>query len=188
MVALRDRLSEREVRGAALAARVEALEVFQAARVISAYVGVGAEVPTVPLIEQVFSRGQSVAVPWVEAGSLYLTSIGSLDDLVAAPFGLLEPTAALKQEPDRRILPERVQLYLVPGLAFDREGGRLGHGRGYYDRLLRAAGPDPYRVGLGFECQLIDRVPMTARDEPMDVVVTEAGVYRITARTAWVDR
>jgi 5-formyltetrahydrofolate cyclo-ligase len=109
-------------------------------------------------------------------------------ELVPVSFGLLEPPPELAMRADRVVAPSRVDLMLVPGVAFDRQGGRLGHVRGFYDRLLQEAGAGPLRVGLAFECQLVERVPMTAGDEPMDLVITENAVYRVSARTASVDR
>lgn len=69
-------------------------------------------------------------------------------------------------------------LYIVPGLAFDRQGNRLGRGKGYYDRLL--SGVTAPKIGLAFDVQLVAEVPHTLYDVPMDLVVTERGVYGTT--------
>jgi 5-formyltetrahydrofolate cyclo-ligase len=66
---------------------------------------------------------------------------------------------------------------MVPGVAFDREGGRTGHGKGYYDKLLQHARPDAPLVALAFECQLFPEIPMQPHDIFMDAVVTEEAVY-----------
>ena len=184
LLARRDLIPGRESRSEAIAARLRTLVEYRIATVLSAYVGVGGEVATAGIIESIFQRGLPVAVPWVDGDHLRLTAVTSLDQLEAAPFGLLEPPPALKESTASRVDPAGVHLYLVPGLAFDRQGGRLGYGRGYYDRLLGEAGPGPLRIALGFEAQLVNRVPMTGRDQPMDLVVTEAAVYRVSARTA----
>lgn len=181
-------LDGRESRSEAILARVRELARFGSARVIGSYVGVGDEVGTIPLLNEAFARGVTVAVPWRDGPRLRLARIVSLAELVPVSFGLLEPPHALGMEADRVVLPSRVDLMLVPGVAFDRHGGRLGHGRGFYDRLLGEAGAGPLRVGLAFECQLVERVPMMAGDEPMDLVVTEEGVYGVSARTASADR
>ena len=69
--------------------------------------------------------------------------------------------------------PEEVDFFVVPGVAFDAQGGRLGHGTGYYDGLLRQARPGASRTAVAFECQIVDAVPMTNRDMPVHRVVTE---------------
>ena len=73
---------------------------------------------------------------------------------------------------------------IVPGVAFDRDGGRLGHGFGYYDKLLNRARPDAPLVALAFECQLFPQIPMQAHDVFMDKVVTESAVYAGKGRRA----
>jgi len=72
-----------------------------------------------------------------------------------------------------------VDLVVTPGLAFDSSGGRLGHGGGHYDRLLAGTTmQQAFKVGLALECQMVERVPMNARDIRLDAVVTERAVYR----------
>ena len=75
-------------------------------------------------------------------------------------------------------LPSQVDLVIVPGVAFDMRGGRLGFGGGYYDRLLRALPDDCARVALAYEVQLADEVPTDAHDERVGIIVTPAGVVR----------
>jgi 5-formyltetrahydrofolate cyclo-ligase len=71
-----------------------------------------------------------------------------------------------------------IDLIVVPGVAFDRRGGRTGHGKGYYDKLLTHARRDTVLVAVAFECQVFSEVPMTERDVFMDRIVTEKAVYR----------
>lgn len=186
-IARRAALADRQIRSARIATRVAELTAFHQAKLLSSYVGVGEEVATASLVESCFEHSRPVAVPWVGRSELHLTLIRSLEELEGAPFGLLEPRAELKHSPERQVDPAAVSLYLVPGLAFDRRGGRVGFGKGYYDGLLRRAGKGPLRVALCFEVQLVDVVPMNDRDEPMDLVVTEEAVYRVSSRTASAD-
>jgi 5-formyltetrahydrofolate cyclo-ligase len=113
----------------------------------------------------------------VAPDELKLALVGSLEEVEPAPFGLLEPKEALRQDQARAVPPADVDFFVVPGVAFDRHGGRLGHGRGYYDRLLAHARPDATLAGLCFEVQLVDEVPMSGHDVRLDYVVTELGVY-----------
>jgi 5-formyltetrahydrofolate cyclo-ligase len=68
-------------------------------------------------------------------------------------------------------------MVVVPGVAFDRSGGRLGHGKGYYDKLLVRIRPDAHIVAVAYECQLFPEVPMLPHDVRMHKVVTESAVY-----------
>jgi 5-formyltetrahydrofolate cyclo-ligase len=175
-------LEDRARRSAAIQLHAAALPEFARAGVVAAYVGVGAEVETRALLDLVLGRGDVLGVPWRDGDDLYLARIFTFDELVPVSFGLLEPPDALARE--RIIDPGSVDLLLIPGVAFDRNGGRLGHGKGFYDRLLQRAGPGPLRAALAFECQVVGEVPMTAGDERMDLIVTENGVLRVSARTA----
>jgi 5-formyltetrahydrofolate cyclo-ligase len=84
---------------------------------------------------------------------------------------------------ERRADVAALDLIVVPGVAFDRSGGRIGHGKGYYDRLLRNVSADTTVGALAFECQLVTPdVPMMEHDVFMDLVVTEAEVFRRRTR------
>jgi len=188
ILARRAALADREARGVVILDRVRLLAGFRAARVLSSYVGVGAEVATTALLVEALERRVRVAVPARDGDRLRLVEIRALFDLMPASFGLLEPPLALATLPERAVAAGTVDVILVPGVAFDRQGGRLGHGRGYYDRLLEEAGSRPLRVALAFSCQIVDAVPMGPGDQPMDLLVSEEGVYPVSARTASADR
>lgn len=184
ILARRGALGDRDARGALILNRVRLLPAFGAARTLASYVGVGAEVATGPLLVEALERKVKVAVPSRDGDRLRLVEISSLSELVPASFGLLEPPTDLAARADRVVRPASVEVMLVPGVAFDRRGGRLGHGRGYYDRLLEEAGAGPLRVGLAFGCQIVEEVPMFSGDEAMDIIVTEDATYTVSARTA----
>jgi 5-formyltetrahydrofolate cyclo-ligase len=175
-------LADREARSAAIQDFTGALPEFERAAVVAMYVGVGAEVATGRLLGRALERGSTVCVPWRDGNDLYLARLLSPDELVPVSFGLLEPPRELALT--RLVSPADADLMLIPGVAFDRNGGRLGHGKGFYDRLLERAGAGPLRVALAFECQLVETVPMMTGDERMDLIVTENGVLRVSARTA----
>jgi len=75
------------------------------------------------------------------------------------------------------ISPERLDLIVVPGVALDRQGGRLGRGKGYYDGLLREVRRDAFLVAPAFECQMVDKVPMQPHDVPMHQIITEKEIH-----------
>jgi 5-formyltetrahydrofolate cyclo-ligase len=171
---LRDSLEDRERRSAAICERVAALPGFVAARAIHCYLPMRSEVDTRPLIAAALAHGKRVAVPIVVsgAGDLAHAWLDSLDAgaLVPGVFGTSHPREA------RPASPGDWDLTIVPLLAFDRRGRRLGYGKGYYDRLL-AASPT-IAVGVGFAAQEAVALPATERDVSLDWIVTENEVIQ----------
>lgn len=132
------------------------------------------EVDIVPVLEAVLRRGARVLLPRVADDVLELVEVTSMAGLVAGYRGILEPVGAAAPE---QLVPDVV---LVPGLAFDPTGGRLGQGGGHYDRLLARLGQGapsaPLRIGIAFTAQLVHDVPRAPHDEAVDLLVTEDGV------------
>jgi len=149
---------------------------FTKATNIACYLAAGQEVMTDSLIAACWDSGKALAVP-ARAPSerrYRLARLRADTRLAAGPLGIREPA-----DPEW-IEEETVGLFLVPGVAFDAEGGRLGHGGGHYDRLLhreRSAG-SAYKVGLAFDCQVVAAVPMESLDVRLDAVVTESGIMK----------
>jgi 5-formyltetrahydrofolate cyclo-ligase len=177
-LARRDAEHDRPRRSRAIVERILNLSEYEGATLVSAFVGVGTEVHTLPLIETALAGGKRVAVPWVDGGVLRLFDLASVGELAPAPFGLLEPPPELRAAASREVTPAAVELFIVPGVAFDRDGGRLGHGRGYYDGLLAQARRGVPVIAAAFECQLVERVPMTPRDVRVDAIATEVALHR----------
>jgi 5-formyltetrahydrofolate cyclo-ligase len=123
------------------------------------------------------TQGKKVIVPYCVDGELELFWLESMDELELGMYRILEPRAELRSVQEKRVLPQELDFVMVPGVAFDREGGRTGHGKGYYDKLLQHARPDAPLVALAFECQLFPEIPMQPHDIFMDAVVTEEAVY-----------
>jgi 5-formyltetrahydrofolate cyclo-ligase len=147
---------------------------FPAGEVIALYAPKGTEVDTARIDAFARARGLRVAYPRVVDGtkllSFHETTIEALED---GHFSLREPRA---DSPVTEL--SSVSAFIIPGLAFDRHGGRIGWGRGYYDVTLAAANPQALRIGLGFECQLVEQVPRDPHDVHLHYVVSEAAVYR----------
>ncbi|HET7603092.1 MAG TPA: 5-formyltetrahydrofolate cyclo-ligase [Gemmatimonadales bacterium] len=177
MLERRDRANDRMAHSAAIGRHVTGLDEYAAAETIAWFVGVKSEVMTLPMIADALAARRRVALPWVSPDGLCLALVGSLEEVAPAPFGLLEPRDEIRQDLARQVAADRVDFYVVPGVAFDRHGGRLGHGKAYYDRLLAHARPDATLAGLCFEVQLVDKVPMAEHDVLMNYVVTEKQVY-----------
>ncbi len=178
-LAFRARLS-RSVREAAdegIAGSLERLPEFAGASLVLAYVSYGSEVDTRGVISRLLSEGRRVAVPRCDAASRSMAfyEIGGMADLAPGFHGILEPVPSIM---DALGTSQMVgSACLVPGLAFDMLGHRLGYGGGYYDRFL--AFYPGHKVGLCRGCQLsCAELPCDEHDVAVDFVVTEAGIMR----------
>ncbi|HOQ07146.1 MAG TPA: 5-formyltetrahydrofolate cyclo-ligase [Clostridiales bacterium] len=173
----RNRLSEEEVRekSALLSDRICSLEQYKKASVILAYMSFGNEVSTGTFITRCIKDGKTVALPKVEKAegkgcrlSLYAIK-DPVEDVVTGFKGIREP------DPSRTKLmdPREIDLAVIPGVAFDAAGIRLGYGAGCYDRLLPMLRQDCVKIGAAFEIQLADVLPAEKHDFRLDAVVTE---------------
>ena len=168
----------------AICDRFAALPEYSAAGTVMLYVGIRSEVRTQPLLSVAVAQGKRVVVPYCVGNELGLFLLESLDELAPGIYGIPEPRPELRALPGKRLQAERIDVVMVPGVAFDRRGGRLGHGKGYYDRFLPRLRPDALAVGVAFECQLVPEVPMLPGDVFMDRVITEKAVYPGRGRSA----
>jgi 5-formyltetrahydrofolate cyclo-ligase len=154
-----------------------ALPEYLAAAAVMLYVDVGSEVRTRPLFAPMWAAGKQVVVPYCVGDGLELFRLESLEELAPGTLGIPEPAKELRGRGDRAFDPAQLDLVVVPGIAFDRRGGRLGQGKGYYDRFLPLVSPRAALVGLAFECQLLPEIPMLQHDLYLHKVITEAAVY-----------
>src|SRR5262245_23183329 len=151
---------------------------YDAARTVMFYVDVRTEVRTRDYLATALTHGKRIVVPWCNnEGKLELFWLKSMDDLAIGMYKILEPKPELRNVPDRQVPVAELDLIMVPGVAFTREGARMGHGKGYYDKLLEHARPDAPLVALAFECQLFPEIPTQAHDVFMDRIITEATIY-----------
>ncbi|QDT66555.1 5-formyltetrahydrofolate cyclo-ligase [Calycomorphotria hydatis] len=159
--------------------KIYGLNEYAEAERILFYVSARSEVRSTTAIEQALQAGKEVFVPWCrEDGQLALFHLQDMGELVAGSYGILEPSADLKANPQRQGAPEALDVVIVPGIAFDTTGGRLGHGKGYYDKLLANVSADCLLIAPAYECQIVDRVPTEPHDVAVDLVVTEKRVIR----------
>ncbi len=157
---------------------------YQDANCVMWYVDVRAEVRTRHALPDAVASGKQIVIPFCVDGELELFHLESMDELTEGMYGILEPKEELREVAAKRVPVEQLDLILVPGVAFDAVGGRTGHGKGYYDKLLENARPDAPLVSLAFECQIFDEIPMQSHDIYMDKVVTENNVYPGKGRVA----
>lgn len=156
-----------------IARRLRGLALYRKAKVLMCYATFDAEVDTRPILAQAFADGKRVAVPVILGKDRRLKVAEIADpnrDLrTKGPFGIPHP-ARVGQ---RWLPPEKLDLVIVPAVAFDRKGRRLGRGGGYFDRFLGKLPPAILRVGLGFGFQVIEELPWEPHDEPVSRVITE---------------
>lgn len=149
---------------------------FQRASTVMMYLALPEEVDTSEAILHAWQRGKQVAVPKVsfEHRHMIPVEIHSLDtEMVTQSMGLRHPASGTP------VVFEAIDLVVAPGLAFDRSGNRLGRGGSYYDRFFAHESLRAARCGFGFAEQLIEAVPATETDQPVDVIVTDEGITRI---------
>lgn len=162
---------ERRTKNKAIRERLESHPLFQTAHTLLFYVSREDEVDTHALIQYWLGK-KKIIVPTVlkEKKTLELHELTRWEDLAPGQYGIPEvpadPHTAFKKSLD---------LILVPGVAFDPEGHRLGYGKGYYDTLLHSH--DTPTLGLAYDCQIIDRVPQEPHDRRVDIVLTETHTY-----------
>jgi len=173
----RDALTDamRAAASAAIAARVDAvLETLRPGAIVALYAAKGTEVATDELDLAARARGLRVAYPRIVDGARRLEMCeASPSTLVPGHFGLREPDAAAPA-----LDLASVAAFIVPGVAFDLRGGRVGWGRGYYDATLASASPSALRIGIAFDAQLVDDVPRDAHDINLHYVITETNTHR----------
>jgi 5-formyltetrahydrofolate cyclo-ligase len=157
--------------------RVIELPEYQAAGCVMWYVDVRDEVRTRDALPDALASGKRIVIPYCVDGELELFHLESMDELEVGMYKILEPRSDLRQLESKRVDVKELDLILVPGVAFDARGGRTGHGKGYYDKLLENAKSETPLVSLAFECQMFDEIPMQDHDIFMDKVVTEQRAY-----------
>lgn len=156
---------------------VLAMSEYQSAHCIMWYVDVRDEARTRHALPMALAGGKKIVIPYCVDGELELFWLESMDELETGMYKILEPREDLRGVDAKRVDVKELDLILVPGVAFDARGGRTGHGKGYYDKLLENAKPETPLVALAFECQMFDEIPMSDHDIFMDKVVTEAKIY-----------
>lgn len=165
--------SDRDRASALICERLVQWPEWEESRTILFYISIRDEVITIPLLQRELAGARRCVVPYCSGDTLQLIHLKEWSELAPGAFGILEPVPELREDPSRQCPPEAIDLAIIPGVAFDRRGGRLGHGRGFYDRLLPQLRTDCPRVGLSFECQLVPHIPMEPHDQYMQTIITE---------------
>lgn len=148
-------------------------KVYQIPGMVCFYVSKKDEVDTLEIIKLELQRGRKrVVVPRIVGDNIELFAIHTFLDLVPGRFGVLEPKEELTQ-----INEKEIELFIIPGIAFGRDGYRLGRGKGYYDNILKQS--RAIKVGLGYDWQILSYIPHEDHDVKMDYLVSEKGVMKM---------
>ncbi|MCX7919631.1 MAG: 5-formyltetrahydrofolate cyclo-ligase [bacterium] len=186
LLAWRKSLSWNEVikRSEYIGIRLFTLSEFRRAKRILFYVSYNNEVYTHQLIKFSLEYQKKVFVPFTrpQERTLWISELVDFDqDLSPNTYNILEP----KPECIRLADPKELDLVIVPGIAFDISGNRIGHGRGYYDNFLRILSPTITTIGLAYKEQIVQTLPRTESDVPVHLIITEDTIYhcRMAKRT-----
>lgn len=159
--------------------RLLALEPFRQATVVALYAPIQQEIDTTLLFDAAKAAGKQVLYPQVRDGQLQFRLVTDLHQLVSGAYRIPEPGLA------HSLMPfEQVDLIVVPGVAFDLQGHRIGFGKGYYDRCLSQRGRHATLVGICHDFQLIERIPAEGHDISMQYIVTEHRLITIEGEYA----
>ena len=142
---------------------------FFDAKTVCCYVDFRREVGTKSIIEEAWRRGKQVAVPKIEDGQMNFYYIQSWQEVSEGYYGILEPNTM-------KHLHDETPLVIMPGAVFDRNRNRIGYGKGFYDRFLKAY-PKSLTIALAFELQLVGEVPHEEHDIRPEVLITEEEIY-----------
>ena len=150
---------------------IESLREFACCRRVLMYYSLPDELPTASTLERWSVAGKQVYLPRVNGELLDIMPYNP-DSLAKGAFGINEPSGG------ERVDPGCIDIAIVPGVAFDCHGNRLGRGRGFYDRLLSGAGQEIITIGVGYDFQLLDRLPVEEHDMKLDYVVTPSCIIK----------
>ena len=160
---------------------------YQKANTIMWYLHCRSEVRTLQAVKAELASSKRIIIPYctkdlVGNNKLGLWLLENLDELKPGTWGILEPDPSRWGEPGKEIPEHELDLIMVPGVAFDLQGGRLGNGAGYYDRLLQKVRPETQLTAICYESQLFDHIVMEKHDVYMNAIITEKQCYKLPKR------
>lgn len=170
---IRNSLSEKqaEMMNRRIAESVITMDEFQRTETVYIYKSINNEVDTDSIITTALNARKTVALPRVNDGNMNFYGIASIEDLFFGYMGILEPT-----DNPYNIVNTDEGIAIVPGLAFDTQCHRVGYGGGFYDSFL-SKHPGLIKIGIAYSSQMFDDIETDENDVPMDMVITDKGVY-----------
>lgn len=173
-VTARDELGEdeRKVKSALITGLAWSVPELVAASTVMMYASAKSEVDTWNLIFSSLKAGKRIGLPVTDGPKIMAVEFKPDIKLVSGRFGIPEPDPRKSQI----VQEDDLDLVIVPGVAFDRQGNRLGYGAGYYDRFLKGLKHRPLLIALAFDVQIMDEIPAEDHDVPLDLIVTESEI------------
>ncbi len=150
--------------------RLNLIDKVKSGRCFLFYYPLKGEPDILPLVQSFLMDGKCVAFPVIEGEEIRAVRVNSLSNFKKGAFGVYEPSCG------EYIDEDSIDVVFVPGLAFDKEGFRIGFGKGFYDRFLRKV--TAFKIGIAFDFQIFDRIPRDEWDVPVDIVVTPHHIFR----------
>lgn len=186
--AVRDNMSEEEQKNKSNRIRNKFIDnfAFKSSKCVFIYIAYRSEVQTDKIIDFVIKQGGIACVPAVIPKSTEMVAVQitcPTVDLAPGFKGIREPLPELRRH--CIIDAEDIDIAVIPGLAFDKNGGRIGYGGGYYDRFLQNDAPQALRVGLAYKLQMVASIPMENHDIVMDHIICEHSTYLTQSRGNW---
>lgn len=161
------------------------LKEYSECHMFFSYVSFGSEVDTIAIINNALDSNKSVYLPRVEGTYMNFYEIHNMDGLIRSKFGILEPDGSSHKKHVKSVsfeetaeLMDKKKLMLFPGLAFDKQGNRIGYGAGYYDKYLGNHEDEEFiKVALAYDFQIIDHIKTNQYDISADVIITPKNIY-----------
>ena len=158
----------RQSKSESVARRLFDLPLLATAKTVMGFISFSSEVDTTPILARLVRYKKYVLVPYVYDGQLHPVLYDAAGEMERNEYGILEPVQK------RMIPPDLIDVILVPGLGFDRRGGRIGYGKGFYDRFLRTLPASTVVIGIGFDEQIKDELPVEPHDQQVGIVVSDS--------------
>lgn len=170
IIAKRNLIKEKDKLDEIIKKKLISTKAYKESKNIFIYLGFGSEINTIKYIEDFLRDGKKIIVPYTNTKNkvMYGIEINTLEGLKKNRFGILEPT-------DISVIfnKDDIDLIIVPGVAFDKEGNRIGYGGGYYDKFLNELKKDIPTIALAYDFQVFESIPTEVHDIKVDMVITE---------------
>ncbi|MCS7202170.1 MAG: 5-formyltetrahydrofolate cyclo-ligase [Dictyoglomus sp.] len=166
LIKKRNSIENREEKSFIIYLNLKDLDIWKRAEITHIYISFGSEVDTRFIIYHALAENKKVLCPIINEKDLLVGEIKSFNDLIPGPYGILQPKISINFD------LEKIDVIIVPGVAFDKEGFRLGYGKGFYDRFL-AKLKKPIKIGLIYDELIIDSLPRNEEDIPVDIIISE---------------
>lgn len=154
--------------------RLSSLDEFKEADMLFTYISFGSEVSTKEIINKAIQMGKKVYVPKVEDGGMNFYEIKGFEGLIRSEFGIMEPDSQEHHRYIAGLSDNSKMLMLLPGLAFDKYGNRIGYGAGYYDRYLNSHSQTEWvKLALAYDFQVMNQIKVNKYDIPTDYIITD---------------